>query len=82
MRTVPHRPPEAGKTNTALARRSRTRPQFWPVRGGASLVAALLLTLADPRWAAAQSEPPTAPPAYWGPLSIIPEDVRYPQPVS
>jgi pimeloyl-ACP methyl ester carboxylesterase len=47
-----------------------------------TVVAALLLTLAGPRWAAAQSEPPASPPADWGPMSINLEDVPYPHPVS
>jgi pimeloyl-ACP methyl ester carboxylesterase len=47
-----------------------------------AILAALLFTLAGPRWVAAQSEPPAAPPADWGPMSINLEDVPYPHPVS
>jgi pimeloyl-ACP methyl ester carboxylesterase len=43
----------------------------------------LLLALAAPRPAFAQGpEPPAAPPADWGPMSINLEDVPYPHPVS
>ena len=45
--------------------------------------AVLLLALAAPRPTLAQGqEPPAAPPADWGPMSINLEDVPYPHPVS
>src|SRR5262245_24956708 len=48
-----------------------------------TVIAGLLLVVAGSRRASAQgAEPPTTPPADWGPMSINLEDVPYPHPVS